>query len=67
MADRTKVEGIDYSPEGIVGLREALIAMRGRAMGNWPEGIDDTVVLSHAIALMADYAVMRQLEDQSHA
>lgn len=48
-----KCDGVDYSPEGIEALREELIAMRGRAFGNWPEGIEDTVVLSHAIALLA--------------
>ena len=60
---RTKVEGVDYSPEGIEALRDALIELRGGAFKAWPEGIDATLVLSHAIAVLADYKEMREEED----
>jgi hypothetical protein len=48
-----QVEGIDYTPEGIESVREALVEYRSRAMANWPEGIEMTLVLSHAIAQLA--------------
>jgi Zn ribbon nucleic-acid-binding protein len=60
---RTQVEGIDYSPEGIEELRQELIVQRGEAMKAWPEGIHATVVLSHLIALLADYKEMREAEE----
>jgi hypothetical protein len=62
---RHRVEGIDYSPEGIVALREELIAFRGQAYEQLPGAAGFIVVMTHTIALLADYAVMRQLEDQS--
>lgn len=48
-----KIEGIDYSPEGIEGVREALISMRADAMKQWPAGIEATLIMSHAIAQLA--------------
>jgi len=49
----TKVEGIDYTPEGIEELRQDIIAMRDSQFAHWPEGINATVVLTHATALLA--------------
>lgn len=49
----TKVEGIDYSHEGIQQVRDALGEYRARAMEQWPAGIEMTLVLSHAIAQLA--------------
>lgn len=48
-----KVEGIDYTVEGIESIRSALGEYRQRAMKNWPEEIEMTLVLTHAIALLA--------------
>jgi hypothetical protein len=49
----TKVEGVDYSEEGIEALREQLVAYRGASMDQWPEAIPFTVAITHAIALLA--------------
>lgn len=56
------VEGIDYSPAGILALRESLIAMRGEAYKQFPESIGFVVIISHTIALLSDYAEMREKE-----
>lgn len=47
----TKVEGIDYSPEGIQEIREALISLRDGAMEQG--AMEWVLVLSHAIAQLA--------------
>jgi hypothetical protein len=49
----TKVRGIDYTPQGIESVREALIEYRAQAMKQWPGTIDLTLVLSWAIAQLA--------------
>lgn len=49
----TKVEGVDYSREGINALREELIALRDESMNYWPQAVQMTVVLSHTIAILA--------------
>lgn len=49
----TKVEGIDYSHDGIQSVRDALGEYRSRAMKQWLETIEFTLVLSHAIAQLA--------------
>lgn len=49
----TKVEGIDYTPAGIEALREDVIALRDSQYAHWPEGINTTVILTHATALLA--------------
>ena len=49
----TKVEGIDYTPEGIATLRQAVIELRDHQFAHWPESIEATLVLSHAVALLA--------------
>ena len=53
MTEPFKVEGVDYSPEGIADLRAALVEMRGATFSHWPEAIDHTVVLTHAIAILS--------------
>ena len=54
------IEGIDYSPEGIESAREELITLRDGALEQaeflW------AVILSHAIALLADYKELRTKE-----
>jgi hypothetical protein len=50
---RTRVEGVDYSPEGINAVREELIVLRNGALEqaefHW------AVLLSHVIAYLAEY------------
>lgn len=46
-----KVDGVDYSPEGIEELRRELARFRDEAMTQGAFG--PAVVLSHAIALLA--------------
>lgn len=48
----TKVEGVDYTAEGITLLRDELIVIRDESMNQWPEAIPVTVVLSHTIAVL---------------
>lgn len=57
-----KVEGVDYSPEGIEEIRKALIVYRNRSLDQWPEAIDLTVVLTHAIGLLSHYRSMMEEE-----
>jgi len=61
--ERIRVDGVDYTPEGINDLRETLIGFRTQAYAQLPEAADVIVVLTHAIALLADYAEMREAED----
>jgi len=50
----TKVEGIDYTPEGIEALRIDVIKMRDTALSCEPvPDFPTAVILSHAIALLA--------------
>ena len=50
----TKVEGIDYSAEGIEALRQDVIKMRDTALSCEPvPDFHASVILSHAIALLA--------------
>lgn len=48
-----RVDGIDYTPEGIEALRRDVIVYRNRALDAMAEGAEMAVVLSHAIALLA--------------
>ena len=48
-----KIEGIDYTIEGIESVRKELVGMRDNSMKQWPEAIPVTVLLSHVIALLA--------------
>ncbi len=54
----TKVEGVDYTPEGVRELRKKLIEYRDKSMEQWPEAIPFTVDMSHTIALMEHLAEM---------
>lgn len=56
-----RIDGIDYTPEGIEALREDVIVYRNRAIDAMPEGAQMAVVLSHVIALLA-YLVEAQRE-----
>jgi hypothetical protein len=57
----SQVEGIDYTPEGIRTLREDVIKLRDSQFQHWPEGIEATLVLSHAIALLAYLAEQQEI------
>lgn len=48
-----KVEGIDYTPEGIESVRAALIKCRYDAMNQLPESVNVVIILTHTIALLA--------------
>lgn len=50
-----KVEGIDYSPEGVASLREDLIKLRDSQYNHWPESIDITLILTYTIAILQEY------------
>lgn len=56
----TKVEGIDYTGEGIRELREDVIRLRDSQFQHWPEGIDATLVLTHTVALLAYLAELQE-------
>ena len=56
----TKIDGIDYSPEGIRALREDVIVYRDRAIAAMPEGAEMAVVLSHVVALLAYLAEVEE-------
>jgi hypothetical protein len=58
MDDTFKVEGVDYTPEGIRALRGDCIRVRDESMGQWPEAIPFTVMMSHVIAHLANYATI---------
>ena len=58
-----KVEGIDYSIEGIRALREEMIKFREASYNQWPEAIPFTVAMTHVIALMAYF--IEVLEEQN--
>jgi hypothetical protein len=50
----TKVEGIDYTPEGIEALRIDVIKMRDKSLSCEPvPDFHTSVILSHAIAMLA--------------
>lgn len=50
----TKVEGIDYTPEGIEALRIDVIKMRDTALSCEPvPDFHTSVILSHTVALLA--------------
>lgn len=51
-----EVEGIDYSVEGIEAIRTEMAELRNAMMSHWPDSIPTTVMLSHAIALLAKLA-----------
>lgn len=59
----TKVEGVDYSPEGIEAVREQVIVWRDNSYEQWPQAIDFTVVATHLIALLAYLKVLVELEE----
>jgi len=52
------VVGVDYTPEGILALRETIIHYRDDAMSQWPTTIALTVDLSHVIVLLQHLADM---------
>lgn len=46
-----KVEGVDYSPEGIESVREALVFYRDNALS--ANNFEASVILSHAVAYLS--------------
>lgn len=60
MAEIMKVEGIGYEPADIEQTRQALIEYRKRAMEQWPESIEFTLVLTDVIAQLAYLKEARQ-------
>lgn len=61
---RVHVSGIDYSPEGIEDVRQELIIVRGEAMKQLPDAAGFIVLVTHVIAMLADYAEMRTEEEK---
>ena len=62
MSEPTKVEGVDYSPEGIKALQQELIKMRVMFMENGAaEFAREIIVLSHTIAIL-DYYIDRDAQ-----
>lgn len=62
MAMDEGIDGFDYSPTGIRALRDEVIAMREARMTEWPEGIQDSVTLTHVIALLAEMARRAEIQ-----
>jgi hypothetical protein len=60
----TRIDGIDYSPEGIEALREDVIVYRDRAIADMPAGAQMAVVLSHVLALLAYLAELQRERDE---
>ena len=60
MANRPRVEGVDYTPEAVASAREELVEMRNIALD--AANFHAAVLLSHIIAYLADYKeVMEEL------
>lgn len=57
-----KLDGIDYTPQGISALREDVIVYRNRALDAAPEGMQMAVVLTHVLALLAYLADLMAME-----
>ncbi len=51
-----RIEGVDYTREGILNLRREITRYRDDAMKDWPRNIPYTVALTHVIALLAHFA-----------
>jgi len=49
----TKVDGIDYTPEGIRELRNVIIADRDAALDSMNPDFAEVVKLTHVVALLA--------------
>lgn len=60
---RIRVDGVDYSPEGIEVTRHEMIGVRDEAMKQLPDSADFVILSSHIIALLADYREARVEED----
>lgn len=52
MTEPIKVEGVDYSPEGVEAIRQECIGWRDESYHQWPDAIPFTVGISHVIALL---------------
>lgn len=61
MSTPFKVEGVDYSPEGIEGVRLDLIGLRNDAMQHNAFGVG--MMLSHVIALLAHLKELVEQKD----
>lgn len=56
------VEGVDYTPAGIEEIRTELAKLRDLTFDQWPKTIGQTLVLSHAIALLAHLKELTERE-----
>lgn len=59
-----KVEGVDYTPDGIENLRQDLIRFRDNSMEQWPEAIPFTVAMTHTIALLTYLKEVEENEEK---
>lgn len=59
---RVFVDGVDYSPDGISALRDELINVRAEAMKQLPDSAGFVILITHTIALLADYTDLRRME-----
>ena len=61
---RIRVDGIDYSPEGIEVTRQEMIGVRDEAMKQLPDASGFVILASHIIAMLADYREARVEEER---
>ena len=50
-----KVDGVDYTAEGIASVRAKMIEYRDASFDQWPEAIEFTTVASHVIVAISRY------------
>ncbi len=51
----TSVDGVDTTTEGVKALRDEVIKLRDASMRKWPDTIEETVILTHVIVVLAQY------------
>jgi len=61
---RIRVEGIDYSSQGVQLVREAIIMLRDAGYQHLPKSADSIVLFTHVIALLADYIETLKVEER---
>lgn len=62
-----RLEGVDYTIEGLKALRVELISIRDESMNQWPDAIEFTVVMSHTIAVLAYFIEKEEMDDRAEA
>ena len=63
-----QVEGVDYTPDGIRALREDCIRIRNESVRQWaadPSVINFTVLMTHVIAHLSNYAEMVEAAEKA--